>query len=143
MRIGARGNTARFQAELRTMFQETIDKAAPDKVREILLRVRQNAEDNTRARLGSHPGPPTAADHWFAGPSPHVAMKTKNPQPGGEAVSVGLLAGWKFGERAAVWNNVYYLYFHEVGFYQHSGGARPKSILRDAVALEDGKVQPL
>ena len=136
--VGSRGNTARFQAELREMFQEYLGATVPINILDLLFDVRQQAEDNTRARLGHAPGGVTAADHWWVAPSPHIAMKTENPMPGGEEASLAALQNWKMGEKLAIFNNVYYLYFHEVGYNSHSGGARPKNILRDAVALKDG-----
>lgn len=129
--MATRGNAARFKADLDSMVTDFFEKAVDPAVDKIVLDVRQAAEDNSRRRMESKPGEPNIADGWFA--APFLPDQSWPPDQGGDSESRTLLAKAKPGDSRFVYNTVFYAYFHEKGFYEKSGGAAPKWMLRDAL----------
>lgn len=126
-----RGNAAQFKADMDAMVTDFFEKAVDPAVDQIVLDVRQAAEENSRRRLESKPGEPNIADGWFA--APFLPSQGWPPDQGGEAESKAMLARSKPGDPRFVYNTVFYAYFHEKGYYDKSGGAAPKWMLRDAL----------
>lgn len=125
---GGRGNAAKFKADLDRMVDDWGRNVVNPAVAEIVLDVRDAAEDNTRRRLGTVPGAPDMADGWFAGPV--LIDQTWPPEQGGtRAESEQRVARMRPGEPLYVYNSAFYAYFHEKGY--EKGPAR--WMLRDAL----------
>lgn len=135
-----RGNLAGLRAQCDAL-AEDLPFQALDIARDFVLMVRDAAEANSRAQLGfaSRPDPwnqPRIQDSWWAAPSPRDGFPpsmAENSEPCDSTKAAAALAEAQPGDTLWVWSNNFRTFFHEYGYYDKTGGARPKYMLRNAV----------
>jgi len=146
-----RGHLAGLRAQCDALAAE-IPFQAFDVAKNYVLDVRDNAEANSRAQLGfaARPDPwnqPRIQDSWWAASAPRDSSPpsmSENSEPCDHARAALELELAKPGDTLWVWSNNFRTFFHEYGYYDKSGGARPKWMLRNAIvaassALEVGE----
>ena len=110
------GNVEQFKRDMNAMVKDKLDIQVPEEVIGLALDLRDEAEQNSRIVLGSDGRQPTLADGWHAGPV-LGDESVKIPVDGSRAESEVACRQWRPGASLFVWNQVYYSYFLEHGFY--------------------------
>lgn len=124
-----------FRQQVTEEIRELETVAIPKGVETILLEVRERADRNRAQRLNV-----TRSEAFLV--SPEIARFRSKNQSAGEAESIAEMRKWELGQGLYLGSVVFYDYFHEKGYYDKTGGARPKWMLRDAlVGAEEIEVE--
>lgn len=128
-----KGNVDRYQIELRRIADEIITAAEDrcrDRVVELALDTRDQAEANGRASMGHEPGGPEIHESWYAST---VLPSDGNLPPGTRAGSAAQIASNPNARTIYVGNHAFTAWFHELGYHSGTGGARAKFMLKKAL----------
>lgn len=128
-------NVEKFKRDLAAAMDEKLEVDVPNALFTIAMEVRDRAEENVLAMLGSKPGAPTLAASFVVAPDLSVE-KTED----GKGVSETNRGRMKGADSIFVYsadhNGAFYGYFHENGFY----GRAPLQFFASAVASVNNEV---
>ena len=128
-------NVANFKRDLDTAIRDLFEDRVPDALFQIGMEIRDRAEENVLAMLGSKPGAPTLAASFVVAPDLAVE-KTEDGKGVSETNRSRIGNAETIFVYSAAYNGAFYGYFHEVGFHNRA----PLAFFASAVASVSNRV---